>query len=91
MSLRFLRSSFGEHGATGVYVAKWLAITTVVGVVVGSAVALFLWSLERATETRFEYPLLLFFLPLGGLGIGLMYHALGAASKGKQSHHRSDP
>ena len=66
-----------SHLAVGVYLVKWLAIAAVVGTVVGSAVALFLWSLERATELRWAHPWLLFGLPLAGLGIGLMYRVFG--------------
>ncbi|HUE15454.1 MAG TPA: voltage-gated chloride channel family protein [Planctomycetaceae bacterium] len=77
-----LRMYLREHAALYAYLAKWLAITTALGIVVGSAVALFLWSLERATVTRFEYPWLLFLLPLGGLGIGLMYHYFGRSVEG---------
>ncbi len=77
-----LRMYLREHAALYAYLVKWLAITTALGSVVGSAVALFLWSLERATVTRFEYPWLLFLLPLGGLGIGLMYHYFGRSVEG---------
>jgi H+/Cl- antiporter ClcA/PII-like signaling protein len=76
------RSYLDEHHLLGRYFAKWLAITTVLGIVVGSAVAFFLWSLERATQIRFEYPLILFFLPLGGLGIGLRDHYFGRSAEG---------
>ena len=38
--------------------------------------------LERATQIRFANPVLLFFLPLGGLGIGLMYHYFGRSVEG---------
>ena len=76
------RSYLDEHHLLGRYFAKWLAITTVLGIVVGSAVAFFLWSLERATQIRFANPAILFFLPLGGLGIGLMYHYFGRSVEG---------
>jgi H+/Cl- antiporter ClcA/PII-like signaling protein len=72
-----MRLNLREQWALGGYLVKWLTIAAVLGTVVGSAVAFFLWSLERATQTRFEYPSLLFLLPLGGLAIGLMYHFFG--------------
>ncbi len=47
------------------------------GLVVGSACALFLWSLDRVTTLRWEHPWLLYLLPLSGLAVGMLYHALG--------------
>lgn len=49
---------------------------------VGSACAFFLWSLERAAQIRFGHPWLLFLLPLGGLGVGLLYHYYGRSAEG---------
>ena len=46
---------------------KWMTMIVPMAMAVGSACAFFLWSLERATELRFDHPWLLFFLPLGGL------------------------
>jgi H+/Cl- antiporter ClcA len=65
-----------------VYVLKWALIAIPVGALIGSAVALFLWSLEAATDFRHQHPWLLFLLPLGGVGIGLMYHLLGRSVEG---------
>ncbi len=62
--------------------AKWLALLLPLSALVGSACALFLWSLDWATRTRFERPWLLFFLPLGGLGVGLIYHHWGKSAEG---------
>ena len=56
---------------------KWLLLVTPVGLAVGSACALFLWSLDKATQTRWQAPWLLFLLPLAGVAIGLLYHWLG--------------
>ena len=71
------RWNWREHYALGRYVAKWFLIASLLGIAVGSAVALFLWSLERATQLRFDHPGLLYGLPLAGLGIGLLYHVFG--------------
>ena len=49
---------------------------------VGSASALFLWSLDRATRARFDHPWLLYLLPLGGLLVALLYQAVGGKSEG---------
>jgi len=53
-----------------------------VALAVGSASALFLWSLDLATASRFAHPALLYFLPLAGLGIGLLYHTWGRPAEG---------
>jgi H+/Cl- antiporter ClcA len=55
----------------------WLLLVTPVGVLAGSASALFLWSLDRATQTRFDHPWLLFLLPVAGAGMAWAYHAYG--------------
>lgn len=61
----------------GRYLLKWLAIAVALGVMVGSAVALFLWLLNLATVTREAHPWLLYLLPLAGLAIGLIYQTIG--------------
>jgi H+/Cl- antiporter ClcA len=66
-----------DHVTAGIYVLKWVALAGMVGLAVGSACALFLWSLEKATAFRWDHPWLLYLLPLGGFGIGLLYHLLG--------------
>src|SRR5690242_14568932 len=43
-----------EHLVLGKYVLKWLAIACPVGALIGSAVALFLWSLDEATRLRWS-------------------------------------
>lgn len=49
---------------------------------IGSASAFFLWSLNIVTECRFEHPWLLYFLPLAGFGMGLIYHHIGQSAEG---------
>ena len=77
-----------EHVALGRYAAKWVLIGVPVGAVIGSAVAGFLWLLEAATEVRFRtdlpsgIPWLLFLLPVGGVGVGLLYHYFGKGVEG---------
>ncbi|MDG0974072.1 MAG: chloride channel protein [Crocinitomicaceae bacterium] len=52
----------------------WTLIILFVGSAVGSSSALFLWLLDVVTEARTNYGVLIFFLPLGGLIIGIVYH-----------------
>lgn len=69
--------SLQEHTSLGWYLLKWCSLTIPLGFVVGTACALFLWSLDLATTTRFEHPALLYALPLAGLFIGGLYAAFG--------------
>lgn len=71
-----------EHLAVGTYVIKWLCLVAPIAAAVGSACALFLWALERATATRLEQPWLLFLLPLAGAGISALYGWIGGSSEG---------
>lgn len=75
------------HVAQGKFFLHWLAVTVPVGIAVGSAVALFLWSLEQATALRWRtltdngLPWLLYLLPLAGVVIVGMYAWLGKSSE----------
>ncbi len=71
-----------EQVALGRYAAKWVLIAAPTGAVVGSAVAGFLWLLERAIDVRFDHPWLLLLLPVGGVGVGLLYHRFGKGVEG---------
>lgn len=59
------------------FLLKWLGLASVVGILSGSASALFLISLEKVTHLRQENSWLFYFLPLGGLLVGLLYHYWG--------------
>lgn len=56
---------------------KWLLFCTILGVVVGSASALFLTTLNLATNYREQHNWIISLLPLAGLSIGLAYHYWG--------------
>ncbi|HEY1079794.1 MAG TPA: voltage-gated chloride channel family protein [Bdellovibrio sp.] len=60
----------------------WMAIASLVGVVAGSASALFLTALDFVTATRLQNPWLLYLLPLAGLGIAWLYHRYGKSVEG---------
>ena len=75
------RWDFREHLSLGTFVVKWLAICVPSGFVVGSAVALFLWSLDRVTELHWHNPWLLYLLPVAGLASGYLYHQLGQSTE----------
>ncbi len=60
-----------------VYLAKWLLICGIIGLLAGSASAIFLIGLEWATATREANLWIIALLPVGGLIIGLVYHYFG--------------
>ena len=71
---------------------KWLAIYILVGGIVGSATAFFLQSLDYVTLLRTNHIWVVYFLPIVGLVIGLLYYYYGdAANKGNnlliETHH----
>lgn len=57
---------------------KWLVICLFVGVLVGSSSAVFLATLDYATQTRVNNVWIIYFLPVGGLIIGFLYYYLGS-------------
>jgi len=59
------------------YLLKWLSLGICIGILVGAASTGFLISLDWAGNIRDSYPQLLYFLPLGGFLVGLMYHFWG--------------
>ena len=64
------------------FLFQWLVLATLVGAVVGSTVALFLWLLDAATHLHWRYPSLLFLLPLAGLLSGCLYHFYSRDAEG---------
>ncbi|MBO0134658.1 voltage-gated chloride channel family protein [Agrobacterium burrii] len=62
--------------------AKWIVIVVPMAMAVGSLVALFLWSLDRATELRFEFPWLIFFMPVAGFAMVWAYGKFGKSAEG---------
>jgi len=77
-----------EHVTLGQYVLKWFVISVPAGMLVGSAVALFLWSLDEATRLRFStdmgagVPWLIFFLPFAGMFLAWVYQRIGKSAEG---------
>ena len=72
----------GEQLKIGVYILKWTLLAGIVGILSGSASAIFLVSLDKATEIRVDHPWLLYLLPLAGLAIGLFYRYPGRGLDG---------
>ena len=59
------------------YILKWLFISMIIGVLVGTASAGFLQSLEWVTNFRENHLWLIAFLPVAGFLIGLLYYYFG--------------
>ncbi|HOZ76044.1 MAG TPA: voltage-gated chloride channel family protein [Flavobacterium sp.] len=59
------------------YLIKWLLMSAVIGVIIGSVTAFFLTSLNWVTDWRENHIWIIALLPLGGLIIGLTYYYLG--------------
>lgn len=56
---------------------KWTILSLLVGLAAGTLSALFLTLLNLVTDFRTGHPYLLYFLPLAGLLVGLIYHHRG--------------
>ena len=61
---------------------QWAFFSSIIGIMGGSASAVFLHSLEWATNYRHSHSWLLYLLPLAGLLIGLLYHYFGKEVEG---------
>jgi H+/Cl- antiporter ClcA len=60
---------------------QWIGLGALVGVFAGAASALFLFLLAEVTGYRMEHELIVYFLPLAGLAIGLVYARFGEPIK----------
>lgn len=56
---------------------RWSVLVIPVGILAGSASALFLWALDRATDLRWAHGWLLYLLPVLGAVIGWLYQRHG--------------
>lgn len=75
-----LRWDVREHLSLSAYVGKWVLYAVPLGVAVGASVAFFLWLLDLATRTRWDYPWLLYLLPVAGVVIVVTYQTIGGDS-----------
>jgi len=72
-----LRPLLQDQSRLAPYLGKWSLLAVLVGTMAGSACALFLWLLELCTRTRFEFPALLYALPIAGIPIAWLYGRFG--------------
>jgi len=59
------------------FLLQWLLLALVIAVLVGSASALFLFSLDWATATRLQHHWLIWLLPFAGFAVGWVYLRFG--------------
>lgn len=78
--MKKIRISF-EQLTIAVQLLRWSLLVLPMSVLVGSLVALFLWSLEKVTLLRFAHPWLLYVLPAAGLLIYFPYKLWGKNSE----------
>jgi H+/Cl- antiporter ClcA/CBS domain-containing protein len=72
-----------EFATTLRMLLRWLVLGSLVGILSGTASAVFLFSLDWATHFRMANPDLLFLLPLAGVLVGWVYHRFaGPAAQG---------
>lgn len=63
------------------FLLRWLILTVPLGLLVGSAVALFLASLDYVTQLRWDHPWLILLLPACGVAVALLYQKVGQAAE----------
>jgi NhaP-type Na+/H+ or K+/H+ antiporter len=66
--------------------AQWVTGGVVAGLICGSASALFLYLLDRATDIRLANELIVFALPVAGLVIGWLYDPGAHGPDGADRH-----
>lgn len=59
------------------FILQWLLLALVIAVLVGSASALFLFSLDWATATRLQHHWFIWLLPFAGFAVGWVYLRFG--------------
>jgi len=62
--------------------AQWLALGSLVGIAAGCASAAFLWALSWVTTFRGEHEVIVWALPLAGIGLGLLLQRWGGPVRG---------
>ncbi len=63
------------------FALQWLALASLVGVLAGSASALFLWALDMVTQWREAHRWIVWGLPLAGLAVAWVYLHFGDRSE----------
>lgn len=78
--LNALRIGLGRRERLAV-LGQWIVFGSLIGVLCGAASAVFLWLLELATAFRTGHEVIVYALPVAGLGIGWIYERFGQSIK----------
>ncbi len=73
-------SALKEQRTAIVSSARWLLFVIPLGILTGSACALFLWSLDRVTVLQTSHDWMLYLLPAAGAGVVWIYQVTGKNS-----------
>ncbi|MFM0739345.1 voltage-gated chloride channel family protein [Paraburkholderia xenovorans] len=76
------RFALPEQVAMLPHLGRWIVLSGLVGILAGSASALFLWMLDLATDTRVGHPWLIGLLPVAGFCVGWVYLRVGTSVEG---------
>lgn len=76
------RVTMPEQVAMVPFLGRWLVLSAMTGGLIGCASALFLWTLEWATEQQNAHAFMLALLPIAGLVVGWVYHRVGRDVEG---------
>jgi H+/Cl- antiporter ClcA len=79
MGSSFLSNHFDEQLRLLPAMAKWLLLALAVGLLSGTASAVFLFALDVATQTRIAHRWLIALLPLAGFAVGWLYLRFGSS------------
>jgi H+/Cl- antiporter ClcA len=79
MGSSFLSKHFDEQMRLFPAMAKWLLLALAVGLLSGTASAVFLYALDVATGTRMAHRWLIALLPLAGFAVGWLYLRFGSS------------
>ena len=71
-----------KKSSRAIVLLQWVTLGGVVGILSGAASAAFLLLLDRATKFRIAHEAIVYFLPIAGLVIGVVYERLGKSIKG---------
>lgn len=80
MKKRFEQINQWSYAMLSGYLIKWIFLGSLVGLLIGSGSAFFLYSLDYVTSLRVDNPWLLFLLPLGGAFVSFLYYKYGKSS-----------
>ena len=72
-----LAAFFRDRHDHALSVVRWTLILVPMAALVGTLCAAFLWTLDAATQARFDHPWLLYGLPIGGAAVAWLYHHAG--------------